>query len=161
MSPMTMPRDLPVQCSDSAHLQQSQHVVWNLSPGKIEAHARRNLQCLPLTPNKGRMWSIVIPDGPPAASQRAHLMFLANLSESKLKGTSGRVDKMSSGMGSRSTAAVSQGLSEQRVLHHHLEPQSPLPTPIVLLTTRRRHLLQDLRATKWPSLSSKRVRQSP
>ena len=42
-------------------------------------------------------------------------MFLANLSESKLKGTSGRVDKMSSGMGSRSTGGVSQDLSEQRV----------------------------------------------
>ena len=42
-------------------------------------------------------------------------MFLANLSESKLKGTSGRVDKMSSGMGSRSTGGRLSGFREDSV----------------------------------------------
>ena len=64
--------------------------------------------------------SIVIPDRP----LRGHLMFLANLLESKLKGTSGREDK----------DVFRDG--EQRVWHHYLGPQSLPPTPIVLVTTR-------------------------
>ena len=157
MSPMT----------DSPHLQWSQHVAGNLSPGKIDARAGENLLCLPPTPT-------TVACGP-LSSLMGHL----RLPRRERNLGSGGPDVFKNGIPEhgKPSLRISQSkecciitCGQSAPLTNRAADNSPMWTndSWLLCALNLVHsscagvVCWDLREVlAWPSLSSKRVRQSP